>query len=470
MTAQQHTQLARYIPASISLILLITFAVASYSVWHTAILPAKYLWLGLLLAGSVAALLSYICLWRWPKHLMRRGFLLLLTLAYLTAGAYTTLLARSAAGFLHASQVSPSDSISYVLVTSAAKPQSDFSEVGFMRDDTLTDKAFGAFMFKPAPMHTAAPELTTLLVRVVDEGMPGAILRSAQLRIVQDNNPSLFSELRVIRTVTVTQQAALQTSQIKPGEPFVLYISGIDTYGDVSTVSRSDVNILAAVNPRTHKIVLVNTPRDYYVQLHGTTGLRDKLTHAGIYGIDMSRQTLEDLYGIPIDHYVRINFTSLTRTIDTLGGVDVQSPYDFSVGSYDYTTGSNHLGGDAALAFARERHSFEEGDRVRGQNQQRVIEAIIAKLNNPRNLLSFQQVLGSVEGSFETSIAPENSASLIRAQLNDMHAWSVQSLSVNGTGDSQPTYSMGDLLLYVMQPNESSIANAQTALREILQP
>lgn len=447
---------------------MLTFAVASYSVWHTALLPAKYLWLGLLLAGAVAAALSFVAVWRWPQHALRRGLVLLVALLYLAAGTYTTLVAQTASGFLHATQSAPGDTISYVLVTSAKKPQTTFSELGFMQDDTVTEKAFSAFGFTQQPKRTAAPELTSLLVRVVDHGMPGAVLRSAQLRLVEENNPALYKDIQVVRTISVVQDTTRQTNHIEPGESFVLYISGIDTYGDVSTVSRSDVNILAAINPRTHKIVLVSTPRDYYVQLHGTTGLRDKLTHAGIYGIDMSRTTLEDLYGIAIHHYVRINFTSLTKTIDALDGVDVQSAYDFSAGRYTYSIGSNHLDGDAALAFARERHSFEAGDRVRGQNQQRVIEAIIAKLNNPRNLLSFQQVLGSVEGSFETSIAPKNSASLIRSQLNDMHAWSVQSLSVDGTGDSQPTYSMGSQLLYVMEPDMASLAAAQTALREVL--
>ena len=138
-------------------------------------------------------------------------------------------------------------------------------------------------------------------------------------------------------------------------ESFNLYISGIDVDGPISTTSRSDVNIIASVNPQEHKILLTSTPRDYYVTIPGVSGeQRDKLTHAGIYGVDKSMETLEKLYGIDITYYVKVNFTSVVAIVDALGGVDVDSPYEFSTSEYHFNQGVNHLDGDMALAFARE--------------------------------------------------------------------------------------------------------------------
>lgn len=248
-------------------------------------------------------------------------------------------------------------------------------------------------------------------------------------------------------------------------KPFVLYISGIDTYGQVSTTSRSDVNILAVVNPKTHRILLINTPRDYYVQLHGTTGVRDKLTHAGIYGIDMSVKTLEDLYGVPINSYLRINFSSLVAIVDSLGGVDVNSDYDFG----EFSQGVNHLDGKQALAFSRERYAFTEGDRTRGQNQQKVIEAIIAKLNNRAMLVHLPRILQTLEGSFETNIPPNEITNTLNRQLNDLRAWQTTSISVDGVGQNAPTYSMGTQLLYVMEPDSQTLDNARHQMDVVLQ-
>jgi len=251
-------------------------------------------------------------------------------------------------------------------------------------------------------------------------------------------------------------------------KPFILYISGIDTYGDISTVSRSDVNIMVVVNPRTHKILLVNTPRDYYVQLHGTTGIRDKLTHSGIYGIDMSVKTMEDLYGTPINYYMRINFSSLTKIIDTLGGVDVNSQYQFTADNYSFNVGINHLNGKQALAFSRDRHSFEGGDRTRGSNQELVIEAIIAKMNNPQTIINYRQIIASLNGVIQTSMSADVISKMISAQLNDMSQWDVKSISVDGTDSHNYTYSMGNMMLYVMEPDVASVNIAKQEIQKYI--
>ena len=256
--------------------------------------------------------------------------------------------------------------------------------------------------------------------------------------------------------------------KVDTAKPFVLYISGIDTYGDISTVSRSDVNIMVVVNPRTHQILLVSTPRDYYVQLHGTTGIRDKLTHSGIYGIDMSVKTMEDLYGTPINYYMRINFSSLTKIIDTLGGVDVNSQYQFTAGGYSFNVGINHLNGKQALAFSRERHSFEEGDRTRGSNQELVIEAIIAKMNDSQTIFNYQQILTSLQNTIQTDMGSDSIMALVKNQLDSMSKWSVESISVNGADSHNYTYSMGNVMLYVMEPDVDSLNFAKIKIQQYI--
>ena len=206
-------------------------------------------------------------------------------------------------------------------------------------------------------------------------------------------------------------------------------------------------------------------PRDYYVQLHGTTGTLDKLTHAGVYGVDMSRQTLEDLYGVTIPYHARINFTSLVNVIDAIGPISVYSDYDFK----SYQSGYNTLNSKQALEFSRERKSFEQGDRQRGRNQQHVIEAIIAKMARPENSVKLPQIMNSVQQSVETNISETSLKSIIRNQLDDIRGWSVESISVDGSGDMLPTYSYGNTPLYVMIRDQASVESAQQKIASYFQ-
>ena len=211
---------------------------------------------------------------------------------------------------------------------------------------------------------------------------------------------SAYANMVVIGKLMVkdTERESPQTDMAKP---FVLYVSGIDTFGQIDTTARSDVNMLMVVNPSDRKMLLVNTPRDYYVPLHGTTGLPDKLTHAGVYGVHASRQTLEDLYDVEIPHSVRLNFSSLVKLIDTIGDIEVQSDYAFKT----FNRGANVLDSKRALEFARERYSFEEGDRQRGRNQQLVIEGIIAKISELSNITRYSAILKALEGTVQTDIS-----------------------------------------------------------------
>lgn len=258
-------------------------------------------------------------------------------------------------------------------------------------------------------------------------------------------------------------------------EPFVVYLSGVDTRGDLTDKARSDVNIIAAVNPVTKQVVLINTPRDYYVDLAGTNS-KDKLTHAGLYGVQTSMDTLGNLYGVDVQHYIRINFAGFINIIDALGGVDVYSDQAFtSVGSpgyYDPTTfveGWNHLDGKAALAFARERHAFKTGDVQRGINQMKVIDAMLNKIKSPALLMGFTKILDAVSDSFVTSLSQNQISALVRMQLSDFAEWNIERYTVTGTsGSSTKCYSAKGQKLYVMKPDENSVAKAKEMIAAVM--
>ena len=258
-------------------------------------------------------------------------------------------------------------------------------------------------------------------------------------------------------------------------EPFVIYLSGVDTRGELTENARSDVNILAAVNPVTKRVALVNTPRDYYVDLAGTSS-KDKLTHAGLYGVETSMETLGNLYGVNVDHYIRINFAGFISIIDALGGVDVYSDQAFtSVGSpgyYDPTTfveGWNHLDGKSALAFARERHAFASGDIQRGINQMKVIDAMLNKIKSPALLMGFSKIMDAASDCFVTSFSQDQISALVRMQLSDFAEWDIESYTVTGTSSSSTKcYSAKGQKLYVMKPDDASVSKAKEMIASVL--
>ena len=258
-------------------------------------------------------------------------------------------------------------------------------------------------------------------------------------------------------------------------EPFVVYLSGVDNRGELTEKARSDVNILAVVNPTTKQAALINTPRDYYVDLAGTDS-KDKLTHAGLYGVETSMATLGNLYGVNVEHYLRINFAGFINIIDAIGGVDVYSDQAFtSVGSpgyYDPTTfaeGWNHLDGKSALAFARERHAFKTGDIQRGINQMKVIDAMVNKLKSPALLMGFSKLMDAAADCFVTSLSQEQISALVRMQLGDLANWDIQSYAVTGSGaKSTKCYSAKGQSLYVMKPDENSVNEAKALIAAVL--
>lgn len=294
-----------------------------------------------------------------------------------------------------------------------------------------------------------------------------AVYNQALDGLITDSIEDYSEQVRVLYQYGIETELEQETADVE--EPFNVYISGIDVSGPVATNSRSDVNIIMTVNPNTKKILLTTTPRDYYVQIPDISGeQRDKLTHAGIYGVDASMRTLEQLYGIDISYYARVNFSSLVKIVDTLGGVDVDSDFEFDAQGYHFQKGMNHLDGKQALAFSRERYSFEDGDNQRGKDQEKVLTAILNKAMSPAILSNASALIADVSDSVQTNMTQEEMAKFIKMQLNDGASWTIESQSATGNGDTQACYSSGDQPLYVMWPDEAVVQSISAKMNEIL--
>ncbi|HEL1642224.1 LytR family transcriptional regulator [Streptococcus suis] len=287
--------------------------------------------------------------------------------------------------------------------------------------------------------------------------------------ILENEDSDFSSKVRKIYSFKVTQTVDTATKQVS-GDSFNIYISGIDTYGPISSVSRSDVNIIMTVNRATHKILLTTTPRDSYVAIaDGGQNQYDKLTHAGIYGVNASVHTLENLYGIDISNYIRLNFTSFLQLIDLVGGIDVENTQEFTSGGYNFPVGTVHLDAEQALIFVRERYSLANGDNDRGKNQEKVIAALIKKLSSPENLRNYQAILNSLEDSIQTDISIETIIGLVNTQLESGTQFTVESQALVGNGRTDlPSYAMPDSQLYMMEINQDSLEQAKASIQSVL--
>lgn len=461
------TSLLLWTRRAIGIALPLSYLLAAYAIINMQIIPPLYLFIVLPIGGLMVLLLTLVHFKKFTVS-FKSVFLIILSLLVISLNTYIFSAGQATSSFLQAIE---DKGYTYEEYSIIAKKDRHISLVNnnlssaLLENDSNPDLVKTEIDKRTRATYKNYPELASLTLGVSENEADVATLKSSYVQLLQENNAPFYQSIEVLATFKIKVKINTTSTKTDTTKPFVLYISGIDTYGEISAVSRSDVNILAVINPQTHKILLVNTPRDYYVQLHGTTGTRDKLTHAGIYGIDMSMNTLNDLYGAKIDYYMRVNFASLVNIVDSLGGVSVYSETAFKAGKHSYQAGYNDLNGEQALAFSRERYSFAEGDRMRGKNQQRVIEAIIHKSSSPSSLLNYQGILNSLGGALQTNATSEEMSTLIKQQLNSMRKWQVESISVDGTGKTAPTYSMGNLPLYVMEPDAASLNRAKKEIQ-----
>lgn len=429
-----------------------TAALLLYLLNGTGMIPWKYILTAFaVLGGMVLLVVLLVGIRKKRTRIIAIVLSLLMIIAQLIGSSYL----HRTMSLLHGAEASYKTDVLNVVVRKDDKALEigDTGEYKFGIVDDLDDEEKETFL-ETLRLNTRQEnidyrEYGTALeaARALSEGeIDAAVYREAYGSVLEEVMDSFASSTRVIDTFEIRTEMAYEN--VEPGEPFNLLISGIDVKGDISQTSRSDVNIIVTINPKTKKILMTTTPRDYYVEIPEVSyGQRDKLTHAGIYGEDASIRTLENLYGIDITYYVRVNFTTLIDIVDAIDGVDVWSDYDFDCftdSEVHINKGWNHLNGRQALAFSRERFSFPDGDNQRGKDQEQVLKAIIEKVMSPALIVNASALLDSMRGSFQTDLPESKIAELISQQLSEGTDWIIlRQAAASGGGGMENTFSAG---------------------------
>lgn len=317
--------------------------------------------------------------------------------------------------------------------------------------------------------HKNYDNMLNLVDDLLNNNIDSAFINSNTKEIIDENIKNFKDNVKVIKKIKIKLKEEKPKQEKTNDEVFNILVSGIDTAGDINNVSRSDVNIIVSVNKNTHEVVLTSVPRDMYVQLHDTTGIKDKLTHAGLYGINMTRQTLEDFLEIKIDYYIRLNFTSVIQIVDAIGGVDVNNDVAFKRGKRYYALGMIHMNGEDTLGYCRERLRMPSGDWTRGLHQEEVIKAIITKITTSNELLTnYSEILSSLGYLVQTNIPEDLIKKYVKDQIETMPKWDLYSYAVGGSGAAHlETYSMPGMILYVTLPDEPHRLHAKKVINSV---
>ena len=302
-------------------------------------------------------------------------------------------------------------------------------------------------------------------------------ISDASYEFLCDNNEDYKKKTRVLHRIEIESREDNESGKLNvTQDPFNIYISGIDSWGDIEEhKTRSDVNMIVTVNPKTRQVLLTSIPRDAYVPLH-SFGKLDKLTHAGIYrnGIDETVETVEDWMGIDLNYYFRVNFGVVHRLVNAIGGIDVYSDYAFhtSIKDYSYEKGWNHLEGKEALYFARERKTFKDNDQQRIKNQQKVVKAIIKKCTSSKVILAgYTDILDAIKHHMQTDMPQKDMSKLIKMQLGDMDKeWTINSISVTGEMQHQMPVASMTMLVDVCVMDEDSVDRAKDLIQQVMYP
>lgn len=491
----------------VGVILAIAETLAGVMLLQLDILPAKYL---LLLLGGLVLADALVCilLLQRPKVIRKKQIPIyqiiayVLSLAIVVMCAMTCSVAAKIKQTLSAITATPSITAIvdvYVPVDSPAQTIDDAKDFTFAVTEAYdwdnTQKAISAIDTRlGGKINTVTYPSVLAMINALYTGEADAMfLNSAFLSILTEAEiyTDFSSKARILfkfvieettppentapteTTATESTSSATEETASQPKEeiaPFVMYLSGSDTRSQFLTTSLSDVNIVAVVNPQTKQILLVNTPRDYYVPNPAGGGAKDKLTHCGIYGIDCSMEALETLYGEDISYYAQINFTGFETLVDAIGGVTVYSDISFTThhGNHFIQVGDNELNGSQALGFARERYALANGDNDRGKNHMKLITAIINKMSASTLLSNYGEILDSLQGMFMTNMPQDNIRQLVKMQLSDGASWTIHSYAVNGTDALDETYSMPGMDLWVTYPDQPSIDLASQLIDRVM--
>ena len=475
----------RIFPRLMALVVAGTLGYLTYLIIKANVLPVLHL--SLLIAG-----VSLYCLFSLFKNFRKKTrtpvIVILTALNLLLTGAsiFGIFKINDTLNFFDKTLSQPDKQVSiYNVIVKKSSPKSSLTDVAdkvihAQRDLTLDSSVIIDAVKTQAKASIAFSDNLDYLVNLVtvgdvstfgDSDDPIIMIHSGTYDgIVSDNQP-FADKTKIIGEIKVEIDVERSTLDNITTKPFLIYISGIDTRtGTMPARSLSDVNMVAVVNPTNRHLLLVSTPRDYYVHIAGTPkgALPDKLTHAGgAGGVQLSMATLSELFDINIDQYVRVNFNFVQNLVDAIGGINIYNDQKYSFSCWTnrkcvFQPGYNYVSGDCALAFARERHAYEQGDRHRGENQQQVIKLVLDKVTSSSTLISrYSEILDSLVGTFETTLTQENIIDLVKMHVSDMTAWTVENYNLDGKTGMAPTYTYPSQNLSIMYPNETTVEIAK---------
>lgn len=450
--------------------LLAVFAFVGYLIYANLLSP-KYL---LIAAGAIAALtlITFPALYFKNFKKSRKITCFVLSLLLMAGYAVGAVYLSGTLDFFSTITETRVQTEDYYVLVKADSTHEEIAELQgetvrtYLTNDLTYSEAKNKLQEEQKVNYEMVENLSTLVEGVSDGTFDSIFISAAHYNLACEEHATFKEDSKVLYTVKIeTKPKDISKTVDVTKESFNVFISGLDIEGSIDATSRSDVNMIATVNPVTHTVLLTSIPRDYLINLPSKENALDKLTHTGIYGIGETVGAVEKLMGIDINYYVKVNYTTVTKFVDGIGGIEVDSDFAFTTHGqqvyFSYNEGINYLDGAHALAFARERKSFTDGDVQRNKNQQKIVAAILKKATSSTTLLTqYTSILNSIEDNIELNMTSDDIKNLVKMQLDEMPSWKIRSQSVHGEGDMAVCYSTGDYLVSVMDPDQESIIKA----------
>ena len=437
------------------------------------IIPSNYYIPLIIILIVISIILNFFLIYKFKNKFLKVTKVFLTIISIIVILVYSTFiyyLNKTMNLFENISIIKEEVSYYYIVVldTSIYQEPSDLYEKKLAYYETTDKEVIDSL--KLSLEYTTTKDIAKLKDSLYNQEVDAILISDIIKNKYEEDDESYSNNTRIIKTIEIKKSIEDITKRVSiKNTPFNVLISGIDAYGDINQTSRNDVNIVATINPNTNEILLTSIPRDYYVQLHGTTGYKDKLTHASYYGINMAVETIEDILDTDINYYVKVNFTTVVDLVNEIGGIDVYADQDVNIGTCKIKEGYNNLDGKCALAFSRERHSYADGDRHRGRNQQQVIIAVFNKLTSGTTLLTeYTNILSVLDGKFATNMDTKEITDYIKYELNDLKDYTIKTTQLDGYGSMGETYSYPGQDLWIMIPYEETIDNAKNLINKVL--
>lgn len=487
---KEQSKLSKVLSILLSVVLVISSFYLLYQVIRLNVLPSKFLFpltIGVVVLDAIFILLLIY----FSKNVVSKIVCIVLTLFICVAscmGGYYISKTQNVLSSITNVAKHAKNTVSVIVKESSSiknKSQLNGVSVGSLRlNEQGSKKALKELSNEGIVLNQKEYDSMTALLEAFYNGEVDSIIinESSRSQILDMEDYSNFdSNTRVVYQTSYkvkNNDSATSVSDIT-SKPFNVLISGSDTRGGFDENGRSDVIMVATVNPKTHTILLTSVPRDFYVTTACDAGdgcmqgALDKITHTGIHGTNTTKRTVEQLLGIEINYTFKVGFDTVTELVDVLGGVDVYVEPGYATNSFAALSGFsvhegvNHLNGEQALAFARERYSYTEGDRQRTKNQQQVLMGIVKEATKPSVITNYAAIMDTMANTFSTTMSNAEITDLIKYQLNNNPTWKMEQYMVDGMGDTLMCAELGDAAS-VMVPDQSTVKMAKDKINAVL--